>query len=108
MHKWEKEDIEKAILLNKDGISYGNIAIILKRNLRSVKNKLNRLGYKTNFNTYYVIKKCEFCGIEFTSSKSENRKFCSQSCSATINNQKYPKRNKIIVKGKKRDKRKNR
>ena len=49
--------------------------------------------HKTFYNIkskYYVnkneIKKCSFCNTEFTSLVSENRKFCSHSCSTSFYN----------------------
>lgn len=92
MKSWENEEILKAVELNKDGLNYKKIGNIIGRTEKAVRVKLNRLGIKTNENTYHEIKTCECCGNNFKSLKTENRKYCSQSCSAKVNDVKYPKR----------------
>ena len=96
MEKWTNEEINHAIKLNLDGLKYDEIGTLLNRTTKSTRVKLNRLGYSNNDNTYYIDVICECCSIKFKSKKSENRKYCSQSCSASINNKKYPKRNDNI------------
>ncbi len=87
--KWIKEEITKAIALISDGKSYNEIAIELNRSRKSVKEKLNDVGYIfTDFSDsrYYITKKCKECQNDFKSLKSDNRIFCNQTCSTIFNN----------------------
>jgi hypothetical protein len=93
--KWLKEDVEKAIALNKDGKGFQEIADALGRNFRCVQIKLNKLGYHQNYAETKETKACLNCSNVFTSLISKNRRFCSQSCGAEYNNRKYPKRANI-------------
>jgi hypothetical protein len=93
--KWLKEEIEKAINLNKEGKRFNEIALILNRNTRSVQVKLNNLGYAENKTNCKETLICSNCNEEFIAMKKDNRKFCSLSCSVTHNNKKYPKRKHI-------------
>jgi hypothetical protein len=95
--RWTKVEINEAInMLTNEKLKFEEIASKLNRTTKSVRVKLNRIGYKEHKHIYWVIKKCECCGDEFKSLISENRKFCSQSCAATINNKKKPKKNKKV------------
>ena len=90
MKKWKTEEIDRAIELLKIGKSYDEISILLNRTKKSIKCKM----YKNNLSFYDFydydknneIVKCLYCEKEFISLKSENRKFCSLSCSASYNN----------------------
>lgn len=87
--KWKKTEIDKAINLLINGNNFAEIAQIFGRTKKSVKIKLNKLGYK--YHDYsklnnHEIKNCLECSIEFSSLISDNRKFCSKSCSAIFNN----------------------
>ena len=93
--KWLKEDVEKAIALNKDGKGFQEIADALGRNFRCVQIKLNKLGYHQNYVETKETKACLNCSNVFTSLISKNRRFCSQSCGAQFNNRKFPKRANI-------------
>lgn len=87
--KWTKEETNKAIVLLKDGNDFKTISQKLNRTNKSVKLKLNNLGYKQSdyvFKEYYIEKNCEFCEYNFSSLISENRKFCTKSCSTKHNN----------------------
>lgn len=87
--KWEDKEIEQAIDLLLCGNDFETIGIKLNRGKKSIKEKLNKLGYKQSdfvSKNFYCEKKCEYCGNEFNSLISENRKFCSHSCSASLNN----------------------
>lgn len=89
MKIWSTEEIDLCINLLKTGKTYSEIAFITKRNYRSIREKLNKLGLKYNdfkSNDKTIIKKCLNCNIEFSSSILEKRKFCSHSCSAVFNN----------------------
>lgn len=92
MKKWTEEEFKNAIELNKIGYQYYEIASKLLRTERSIKNKLNKNGFFTNEKTYKEKKSCLCCNKEFISFKSENRKFCSSSCSSIINNHLHPKK----------------
>jgi len=94
--KWNDLEINEAIILLKNKLDFEEIGKNLNRTTKSVRVKLNRLGYKEHKYKYWAIKKCKCCDIEFNSLKSENRDYCSKSCSAKINNKIYPKRNKTI------------
>lgn len=93
--KWIKEDIDIAKKLLDNGVSYFKIGQQLDRTAKSVKVKLNKLGYGVNHELFYVDKKCACCGNNFKSLKSHEQIYCSRSCSAIINNQKFFKRKKI-------------
>jgi predicted nucleic acid-binding Zn ribbon protein len=93
--KWNKEDVEKAIILNKEGKKFQEIAEALNRNFRCVQIKLNKLGYHQNYIETKETKACLNCGKIFSSLIKKKRKFCSQSCGAEYNNKKYPKRANI-------------
>jgi hypothetical protein len=90
--KWENDEIETAVTLNKNGKRFDEIASVLNRNKRSVEIRLGKLGCKENKMDYFETLTCLECGKEFIGFKRDNRKFCSQSCSAKFNNKIYPKR----------------
>ena len=88
--KWTEENIN----LLKEGINnkltYSEIAIILNTNRNSVRLKAQRLNLKSKYSERLhelkEIKYCKNCKKEFECLISENRKFCSSSCSAKISN----------------------
>jgi hypothetical protein len=93
MNKWNMRDIELAIELIKNGLNYSDIAKQLNRSIKSVKLKLNKLGYKTSeFKIEEPIKYCECCNSII---ENAGIKYCSSSCAAKINNILYPKRTKL-------------
>lgn len=92
--KWLKEDVEKAIELNRNGKRFNEIAIILNRETRGVQIKLNKLGFGENKTNPNETLTCCNCNKEFTGFKKDKRKFCSKSCAIQFNNSKYPKRKK--------------
>ena len=95
MKFWSKNELDLAIDLCENGFKYEEIANKLNRTKKSIKVKLNKLGYKQNHDINYVEIICKNCGIQFKALKKQKRKYCSQSCSATINNKLYPKRIKL-------------
>jgi len=98
MKKWTKEEELNLIDLLKNGNTYKQIGLLLDRSYKSIKEKLNKLGYRQDdFSEvcFYENKKCLTCEKEFKSIKSENRTYCSKCCSATDTNS---KRVKIINK----------
>ncbi len=89
MKRWNKEEENRAVEMLKSGLGYKEISDKLNRTYRSIKNKLNNLGYtQSDYNViiFYEHVMCLECGDVFESLKSESRKFCSKSCSATFNN----------------------
>lgn len=93
MNKWNTQDIELAIELIKNGLNYSDIAQKLNRSIKSVKLKLNKLGYKTSkFKIEKLIKFCEYCDSII---ENAGTKYCSSSCAAKVNNTLYPKRTKL-------------
>ena len=87
--KWSKEECDKAITLLKNGNSFEVISEELNRSKKSIKEKLNELGYKQSDyfkKEYRITNKCENCGDEYERLITQTGKFCSQSCSATFNN----------------------
>jgi hypothetical protein len=82
MKKWSKEEEKYAIYLIENGLSHKDIAKNLNRTVRSIQRRLNDLGYHSVYRltTLYQILNCKYCGEEFKSLKSENRKFCSKNC----------------------------
>lgn len=88
MRKWDINEINEAIDFNKNGYSYKDIAFQLNRTTKSVKIKLNKLGYFNNDRTYFETVSCLNCQQDFKSRKIEKRIFCSHTCSAVYNNKK--------------------
>jgi len=80
--KWSNEEVNELISLIKDGKKYIEISILIKRGYKSIKNKAQRLD--ENYFKYNKpkIKNCLNCNNEI----ANNKKFCTQSCSATYNN----------------------
>ena len=96
MKKWTKDEELNLIDLLKNGNTYKQIGLLLDRSYKSIKEKLNKLGYcQDDFSEvcFYENKKCLTCEKEFKSLKSEDRIYCSQSCSATDTNSKRIKLN---------------
>ena len=94
MKKWDNIDISLAIELITKGNKYEIIATELDRTAKSVRLKLNRLGY--SYNEYKDVElkeiiECRNCQKEIETNKSNNRIFCSKSCSVSYNNTKRAK-----------------
>jgi hypothetical protein len=89
MKKWTEEEVFLLDKLLFDGLTYKEIGIELNRSHRSIKEKCNRLELSFN-KTQKIIKyekiECLKCGKLFKYLKSNNRKFCSKSCSISFNN----------------------
>lgn len=87
MKNWTNEEIEKAKTLLIDGFRYEEIGIRLNRTERSIKSKLEKLGFKFyQFNPTREKRKCIKCSNEFEVLKTDYKKFCGSSCSASYNN----------------------
>jgi hypothetical protein len=98
--RWTELEIDKAIKLLKNGNNLEKIGVELKRTKKAIKEKLSEFGYKqSDFIKieYHHSKICLQCNKNFISLISEDRKFCSQSCSAKFNNKLNPKKIKIIT-----------
>lgn len=89
-----KYDLDLEILnkLIENGLTLKQISKELNCSISTVKRKMNSFGLKSK---NYIIKnesvECKCCGEIFTSLISENRKFCSSSCSSRYNNSIRPK-----------------
>lgn len=84
--KWTEEEL-KFLLDNYCEKSVKDLAIIMNRSIRSIEIKLKRLGKSLNDRKWEVIS-CKHCNKEVKSLKSDNRNFCSRSCSVSFNNSK--------------------
>lgn len=99
MKKWTKSEEDKVLNLLKGGSSYLEISDILNRTKRSIKEKVNKLGY--NSKSFSIKKqKCLNCDNKFDIStlNTKERKFCSNSCSASFNNKLRIKKVKKVKK----------
>ena len=67
--KWSEEDLNMAISLIKNGKSYSEVSLILKRSEASIRSKVLKYGIKTSI--YYTHKVseclCLLCGDKFGS-----------------------------------------
>lgn len=93
--KWTKEESDKAIVLLKSGKTLDKIGDELNRSKKAIKEKLSELGYKQSDYIKHVRteeKECKQCQQIFISLISDERKFCSQKCSAIFNNKLRPKK----------------
>lgn len=85
--KWTKEEDEKLLKLIKECTYYEELGGLLGKTSNSVRLRANRLGVKIkNFIVSDIEKECPFCKKLFTSRKSQNKRFCNNSCSALFNN----------------------
>jgi len=98
MMKWTDNDVNLAISLIKNGKSYSEISLILKRSEGSIRSKVIKYGIKTSlyYNQKISESICLLCGVKFEDLECRERKFCSQSCNAKFNNVKR-NRNKITI-----------
>lgn len=87
--KWKKEEIEKAKMLIQKELTWEEIGNKMNRTPKSVRLKMNKLGFHILKNYEFKIIEtieCKECGEEFKAPKLNNRKFCNNSCSASFNN----------------------
>lgn len=79
---WSEEELKLADIYFKDGLTFHEIAVLLKRNHRSVESRLHKLGYKNRINKKDTshITTCKQCNKEFKSLKKDERVFCSKKC----------------------------
>lgn len=97
MKKWSNLELKIAIDLHKTGKHFKQIGNELNRTERSIKEKLKFFNLYSNKENKYENVICENCGNIFRSRIKEKRKYCSQSCAASINNIKFPKKIKILT-----------
>lgn len=86
--KWNKEEEQYCVELLLNGKSYIEIAKQINKSDRSVKQKLNSLGYKAS--DYYDVRYyenyiCGNCKKQFKELKSSGRKYCSIEYAYKIN-----------------------
>lgn len=91
MQRWKQNEVEQALNLIKDGLTYEEISIILFRSADSIRNKLSELNCAYRANQKQVVN-CLECGINISKTKSSNQRFCSNKCSIT-----YYNKNKISL-----------
>lgn len=94
MKYWKDDEIQKSIEMIENGYTYDEVSKVLNRSRQSVRVKLNKLGYYVRHEDSLIENTCLSCGDIYVSPKNENRKFCSQSCSATYNNKNRKRKNK--------------
>lgn len=82
-------NLTELLHLVKNGLSQKEIAKHFNVSLSTIKRLFIKHSIKSNFNKIKNIEIiCLECDIKFESKINENRKFCSQSCSASFNNKK--------------------
>lgn len=97
MKKWNESDVEKLFSLVSRGCFVQEIADSLQRTPKAVKEKMKKLKLMANKPTMNETIECKTCGVSFVHRMSEQRKYCSQRCSAVFNNKLYIKRPKKEV-----------
>jgi hypothetical protein len=93
--RWTQDEYDKIHKMFNCGMTYSEISNEIGRTKKSVKVKLNKLGYsqlerdreKQKEKVYEKIT-CLNCKKEFVAYKRHKQKFCSQSCNASYNNRK--------------------
>jgi hypothetical protein len=87
MKRWTEDEIKNAIYLHENNFNFYEIGEKLNRNAKSIREKLRDYNIKDiKVSIPIIIKNCQYCNEEFESPTVENRKFCSQTCSAKYNN----------------------
>jgi len=91
--KWTQEDYDNIKKMFNKGMSYFEISRIIERAEKSVRIKLNKMGYFQRLKTKEEKKKevyeeivCLNCNKKFIAYRRNKQKFCSKSCSASYNN----------------------
>ena len=86
-------DYEKLNLLLENGLSVKEISEEFDVNISTIKRRMREYGLKSKFSVFKNEEvTCLNCDCKFKSTKSQSRKFCSQSCSAIFNNRKRVKK----------------
>lgn len=82
-------NLTELLHLVENGLSQKEICKHFNVSISTIKRLFIKHNIKSNFNKIKNIEiTCLECNINFQSKISENRKFCSQSCSASFNNKK--------------------
>ena len=90
-----KVDIEKVSSLINEGLTLIEISEIMNISFSTLRRRCSKYGIKSlYFESTRELITCKVCNTDFTCNKSEKRKFCSQSCSASFNNKSKKKYNK--------------
>lgn len=85
-------DYEKLNLLLDNGLTIKEISEEFNANISTIRRKMKKFGLKSKFSFFKNEEvKCINCYTVFKSTVSQNRKFCTQSCSAIFNNKKRKK-----------------
>lgn len=80
----DKNELKKLV---ENGLKIKELSDIFGVSIATIKRNMSEIGVKSNYSVFKnTITKCLCCEEEFTDLKSNNRKFCSSSCSATFNN----------------------
>lgn len=96
-------NLTELLHLVKNGLSQKEICKHFSVSISTIKRLFIKHNIKSNFNKIKNIEIiCLECNINFQSKISENRKFCSQSCSASFNNKKRIKNDELTINTKKR------
>ena len=85
--KWTELEIDTAISYLQQGLTYGEISLIIDRTPKAIKVKLSKYdkGFLKNKNKNLKTKECILCNSTIV---GYGIKFCSLSCSVTYNNRK--------------------
>jgi RNAse (barnase) inhibitor barstar len=89
MKAWSMDELDIAVNMIQSKKTYKEIAEILNRTERSIREKLRKNGFRfSDFNNsvFDEIIECLECKEKFIDKKVNNRKFCSRSCSVSYNN----------------------
>jgi hypothetical protein len=89
--KWTIQEIEKIKKFTSQGLNSEEIATKINRTAKSIRLKLNRIGFnflKLNPCPEKETRICNFCKKEFKAHKWDVKKFCNRSCSGFFNNSK--------------------
>ena len=81
--RWDQDKENRLVELFNEGKQYDELGEIFNKSSDAVAKKLRTLGYKASNNPNYYKETviCKFCNDPFRALKSENRKYCSSSCS---------------------------
>jgi protein-arginine kinase activator protein McsA len=81
--RWSDEKVELLKELITAGKRYDEISNIIGCDIKSIENKCFRINLKVNFRKESF---CKNCHTPFTDLITNNRLFCSKSCSVSYNN----------------------
>ena len=96
---WNKENVLLLTKLFDEGKTNKEIGLIFNKKPDTIGVKLKRLGLIRNKkNNYRENIVCNCCSKTFVALISENRKYCSSTCAAKVNNQNVSRRKTITKK----------